>query len=113
MLENATMIAAFEGWNDAGEAATTAARYVAAAIHAVPLAEIDGEEFLDFTVRRPWVRADAGGSRAIDWPVTRVSYGATASFAQRAQVARSEPQASEDDKAGGQRPSGDGARELG
>ena len=59
VLENATLVAAFEGWNDAGEAATGAARYVEAAIQAVPLAEIDGEEFLDFTVRRPWVRAAA------------------------------------------------------
>ncbi len=75
VLENATLVAAFEGWNDAGEAASGAARYVEAAIHAVPLAEIDGEEFLDFTVRRPWVRAGAGGARTIEWPVTRVSYG--------------------------------------
>ena len=59
VLENATLIAAFEGWNDAGEAATGAARYVEAAIHAVPLAEIDGEEFLDFTVRRPSMRSGA------------------------------------------------------
>jgi hypothetical protein len=77
VLENATLIAAFEGWNDAGEAATGAARYVEAAIHAVPLAEIEGEEFLDFTVRRPWVRAAADGTRMIEWPTTRVSYGAT------------------------------------
>lgn len=75
VLENATMVAAFEGWNDAGEAATGAARYVESAIHAVPLAEIDGEEFLDFTVRRPWVRASAGGEREVVWPVTRLSYG--------------------------------------
>jgi hypothetical protein len=75
VLENATLIAAFEGWNDAGESATGAARYVEAAIHAVPLAEIDGEEFLDFTVRRPTVRADADGARTIDWPATRVTYG--------------------------------------
>jgi hypothetical protein len=112
VLENATLIAAFEGWNDAGEAATGAARYVEAAIHAVPLAEIDGEEFLDFTVRRPWMRAAADGARTIEWPATRVSYGTTASFAQRAQVSRSEPQASEDHRGGERRPSGDGSREL-
>ncbi|HKA13706.1 MAG TPA: PAC2 family protein [Myxococcota bacterium] len=76
VLENATLVAAFEGWNDAGESATGAARYVAAAIRAVPLGEIDGEEFLDFTVRRPWVRATADGARAIEWPVTRLCYGA-------------------------------------
>ena len=75
VLDNATLIAAFEGWNDAGEAATGAARYVESAIRAVPLAEIDGEEFLDFTVRRPLVRADDSGERSIEWPVTRLSYG--------------------------------------
>ena len=75
MLENATLLAAFEGWNDAGEAATGAARYVESAIHAVPLGEIDGEEFLDFTVRRPNVRSDAHAARTIEWPVTQLSYG--------------------------------------
>jgi hypothetical protein len=75
VLENATLVAAFEGWNDAGEAATGAARYVESAIHAAPLAEIDGEEFLDFTVRRPCVRASGAGERTIEWPVTRLSYG--------------------------------------
>ena len=75
VLENATLVAAFEGWNDAGEAATGAARYVEEAIRAVPLAEIDGEEFLDLTVRRPWVRAGEDGERSIEWPVTRLSYG--------------------------------------
>ncbi len=75
VFENATLVAAFEGWNDAGEAATGAARYVAEAIHAVPLAEIDGEDFLDFTVHRPWARAAEDGTRTIEWPVTRVSYG--------------------------------------
>jgi hypothetical protein len=74
-LENATLVAAFDGWNDAGEAATGAARYLEDAIRAVPLAEIDGEEFLDFTVRRPRVRAADDGTREIEWPATRFSYG--------------------------------------
>jgi proteasome assembly chaperone (PAC2) family protein len=74
-LSNATMVAAFEGWNDAGEAATNAVRYVAAAIQSVPLAEIDGEDFLDFTVRRPLVRFGEDGEREIDWPATRFRYG--------------------------------------
>ena len=74
-LSDASMIAAFEGWNDAGESATSAVRYVAAAIHSVPLAEIDGEEFLDYTVRRPLVRFGEDGARAIDWPTTRFRYG--------------------------------------
>ena len=70
------MVASFEGWNDAGEAASHAVGYVANAIGAVPLAEIDGEEFLDFTVRRPNVRMNEAGERIIDWPSTRFSFGA-------------------------------------
>ena len=87
VLENATLVAAFEGWNDAGEAATGAARYVEAAIRAVPLAEIDGEEFLDFTVRRPCVRAARTATRAIEWPVTRVSATARATASRELVVA--------------------------
>jgi predicted ATP-grasp superfamily ATP-dependent carboligase len=74
-LHGACMIAAFEGWNDAGESATSALRYLAAAIRSVPVAEIAGEEFLDFTVRRPRVRFGAEGQRVIDWPGTRFRFG--------------------------------------
>ena len=74
-LEDATLIAAFEGWNDAGEAATSAAEYVRDAICAVPLAEIDGENFLDFTVRRPIVRSGVDGGRIVEWPATHFTYG--------------------------------------
>jgi proteasome assembly chaperone (PAC2) family protein len=74
-LSDASMVVAFEGWNDAGEAATTAVRYVTEAIHAVPLAEIDGEDFLDLTVRRPLVRWRPDGAREIEWPRTLFHYG--------------------------------------
>lgn len=76
-LENATLVAAFEGWNDAGEAASSAVQYIGNAIAAVPLAEIDGEPFLDLTVCRPTVRYTAGRSREIAWPATRFQYGST------------------------------------
>lgn len=75
-LRGAAMVLAFEGWNDAGESATCALRHVAQAIRAVPLAEVDGEEFFDFTVRRPTVSVDGSGARRIEWPATRFSYGA-------------------------------------
>jgi len=74
-LSDACMVAAFEGWNDAGEAATHAVSYVAQAIGSVPLAEIDGEEFLDFTVRRPMIRLLETGEREVVWPATRFAYG--------------------------------------
>ena len=49
------MVLAFEGWNDAGQSATTALRHVDAALHTAPLAEIEPDDFYDFTVRRPCV----------------------------------------------------------
>ena len=63
-----TLLLAFEGWNDAGEAASLALRHVAGAAGAVPVAEIDGEGFYDLTVRRPEVRHDTQGRRRIEWP---------------------------------------------
>lgn len=69
------MVLAFEGWNDAGEAASSAARYINESICSVPLAEIDGEEFLDFTVQRPTVRTDPVTGRIIEWPSLQFQYG--------------------------------------
>lgn len=62
------VIAAFEGWNDAGEGATSAVRALADAWLAEPFADIDPEEFFDFTANRPMVRLSGGHSRDIDWP---------------------------------------------
>jgi proteasome assembly chaperone (PAC2) family protein len=74
-LREAPMVLAFEGWNDAGEAASSAARYVRESICSVPLAELDGEEFLDFTVQRPTVRTDPTLGRVIEWPSLQFHYG--------------------------------------
>ena len=71
-LRNPVLIAAFEGWNDAGDAASTAARYLAERWNADELAEIDPEEFFDFTSTRPQVRLDDDGQREIVWPTTDV-----------------------------------------
>ena len=80
VLRNPAMILAFGGWNDAGDAATTAVRYVDAGVHTVPLAEVDAEEFFDFTVRRPDViqrptRDGLARERVIVWPHTELRYG--------------------------------------
>jgi predicted ATP-grasp superfamily ATP-dependent carboligase len=76
-LSDPTLVVAFEGWNDAGEAATWAARYVAEAVRAQPFAEIDPDPFFDFTVRRPVVRIAEGGRREIGWPRTEFRCGST------------------------------------
>ena len=54
-LRSPVLLAAFEGWNDAGEASSTAARYIRDHYEAVHVATIDAEDFFDFTVARPSV----------------------------------------------------------
>src|SRR5687767_12905313 len=67
-LHRPVLIAAFEGWADAGEAASGAVRYLANTWGARPFAGIDPEEFYDFTETRPRVRLDEELRRHIDWP---------------------------------------------
>jgi proteasome assembly chaperone (PAC2) family protein len=70
-LRRPVLVAAFEGWNDAAEAASTAARYLRDAWGGRPFADIDPEEFFDFSATRPHVRLDADGRRQVDWPTNR------------------------------------------
>ena len=69
------MIAAFEGWNDAGDAASTAARYLIDRWDLDLVADVDPEEFYDFTSTRPEVRLDDDGLREIVWPATEIHTG--------------------------------------
>ncbi len=71
-LNRPTLIAAFEGWNDAGDAATTAASHLAGRWGCVPVAEIDPEPFFDFTAARPSVQLDDSKARTITWPLNEV-----------------------------------------
>ena len=63
-----TMVVAFGGWIDAGEAATGAMRHMIRRLSAPRLASIDPETFFDFTQVRPLVRVTTDGNRAIRWP---------------------------------------------
>ncbi|MEM8905569.1 MAG: PAC2 family protein [Actinomycetota bacterium] len=74
-LRRPVLVAAFEGWNDAGDAATGAVRFLADLSRMTEVAEIDPEPFVDFAVSRPLVRLDESGSRRIEWPRTIVSAG--------------------------------------
>src|SRR5437588_9073157 len=67
-LRRPVLVAAFEGWNDAADAATTAARYLARSWSARPFADLDPEEFYDFTATRPQVLLGEGTGRHIEWP---------------------------------------------
>ncbi|MSY79128.1 MAG: PAC2 family protein [Actinobacteria bacterium] len=68
------MIVAFEGWNDAADAATSAVDYLSEQFHAREFAQIDPEEFYDFTATRPNVRSLGGLRRTIDWPKNSFSW---------------------------------------
>lgn len=73
-LERPVLIAAFEGWSDAGDAASLALKHVAKRWTGDPFADIDGEDFFDFTSTRPQVRL-VGEKRVIDWPTITFSAG--------------------------------------
>lgn len=68
------LIAAFEGWSDAGAATTTVLQHLAELIDAEPLHAIGSDGFVDFQVHRPKVSFDDDGRRVLDWPETRL-YG--------------------------------------
>jgi proteasome assembly chaperone (PAC2) family protein len=74
-LRRPVLIAAFSGWNDAAESATTAARYLATTFQAQKFAEIDPENFYHFGLSRPYVRFKSGSEseREIVWPATEFS----------------------------------------
>jgi proteasome assembly chaperone (PAC2) family protein len=73
-LSDPIVVAAFEGWNDAGDAATGAVEHLELVWDAQPLAEIDPDDYYDFQVNRPTVSLVDGVSRRITWPTTRLSY---------------------------------------
>jgi len=72
-LTDPVMVAAFEGWNDAGDAASTAIEHLQLTWDATPLAEIDPDDYYDFQVTRPTVRLVDGVTRRVEWPTTRLS----------------------------------------
>jgi predicted ATP-grasp superfamily ATP-dependent carboligase len=67
-LATPTVIAAFTGWNDAGDAASLAVRHLIDQWSARAFASIDPEEFFDFQTTRPEVRLADGVTREILWP---------------------------------------------
>jgi hypothetical protein len=73
-LRDPVVLAAFEGWNDAGEAASTAVAHLHTAWDAQPVTALDPEEYHDFQVNRPVVAFAENGRRRITWPTTRISW---------------------------------------
>jgi proteasome assembly chaperone (PAC2) family protein len=67
------MLAAFEGWNDAGEAASDAVKYLARYWGSEKIATIDADDYYDFQFTRPIIHRTSSGHRRIKWPATRIS----------------------------------------
>jgi hypothetical protein len=67
------MLAAFEGWNDAADAASGAIEHLESEWDAKPFAAIDPEDYYDYQVNRPTVRLVDGVTRRIEWPTSRIS----------------------------------------
>ena len=72
-LRRPLLVAAFRGWNDAGDAASAAVEFVRAQLEPSQVARIDPEEFLDFTTVRPMIKLTDGRTREIEWPDTTLS----------------------------------------
>lgn len=66
------MVAAFEGWNDAADAATGAVDTLLEWWDADVYAELDAEEFYDFQQVRPIVHSGESGHREILWPTPTI-----------------------------------------
>ena len=76
-LKRPVVVAAFTGWNDAGDAASGTIRHLIEVWNAVPLAEIDPEEFTDFATIRPQVRLSSELQRSILWPTVGMWHSST------------------------------------
>ncbi|MPV35724.1 PAC2 family protein [Georgenia subflava] len=76
-LPPALLLAAFEGWNDAGGASTHSLELIADAWEAEVVHELDPQDYHDFQVNRPVVGVDADGKRDLTWPSTTISVAST------------------------------------
>jgi proteasome assembly chaperone (PAC2) family protein len=72
-LVDPVVIAAFEGWNDAADAASGVVDHLMRVWDARVVAAIDPDEFYDFQVNRPQVGTDERGFRTLSWPGTQVA----------------------------------------
>jgi proteasome assembly chaperone (PAC2) family protein len=72
-LRDPILVAAFRGWNDAGDSATFAAGHLGRVWSADKIASIDPEEFYDFQSVRPQVQLVDGETRSITWPTNEFS----------------------------------------
>ncbi|MEL4505822.1 PAC2 family protein [Luteococcus sp. H138] len=72
-LRNPVVIMAFEGWNDASDAATNVIDHIGISYDADVVFEIDGEDYYDFQMNRPRVSIAESVEREIEWPCVQIA----------------------------------------
>ena len=72
MLAGRILLVAFEGWNDATEAASGALRAISDQLKAQTLEAVDPEDYYDFQFSRPLLELDDDGNRSLIWPGTEL-----------------------------------------
>lgn len=77
ILSGRLLVVAFEGWNDAGDAASGAVSALKELLDVEPIAEVDPEDYFDFQFNRPTVELSDDGERELVWPGVTV-YGPVA-----------------------------------
>lgn len=71
-LRAPALVCGFKGWNDAGDAASSAVAFVGGALGAREFATIDPEDFYDFQATRPRIKLSDAQARVIEWPEVRL-----------------------------------------
>jgi predicted ATP-grasp superfamily ATP-dependent carboligase len=71
-LRAPAMVCAFQGWNDAGDAASSAVSFLSGALNARRFAHLDAEEFYDFQANRPCIKLGEQDKREITWPTVEI-----------------------------------------
>jgi hypothetical protein len=67
------LLVAFEGWNDAGEAASGAVRAVRDQLGLVTRLDVEPEDYFDYQFNRPEVSTNEAGERVLEWPAVTLS----------------------------------------
>lgn len=79
-LVDPVVIAAFEGWNDAADAASSVIDHLMDVWDAQVVGAIDPEDFYDFQMNRPSIEIGPDGHRRLAWPTTQIAIATPPGF---------------------------------
>ena len=71
-LGRRVLVVAFDGWNDAGEAASAAVSRIRTSGDYTSVFSVDPELYFDYQYTRPTIGMDADGTRTLSWPEATV-----------------------------------------